>query len=61
MAAAWLVGVLVAPPALMVKLAFEMSKKMLPAHSTLIRADEVGALGTVMLCEPSLAVLEANV
>ena len=57
------VGVAVAsgPPAPMVKLAFEMSKKMLPAHSTLMRADEVASLGTVMLCEPSLAVLSAKV
>ena len=44
------------PPGVMVKLAFEMSKKMLPTQATRTRAWVVGALGMVTASVPSLAV-----
>lgn len=49
------------PPELMVKLALDISKKMLPAASTFTLAVVVGLLGTVIFCEPSLGVPEARV
>ena len=45
----------------MVKLAFEMSKKTLVAHATLIRAVDVVTFGSVTDCEPSLGVAAASV
>ena len=48
-------------PAVMVKLVFEISKKILPTASTFIRAVVVGVLGTVITSLPSLAVLAISV
>ncbi|HWP42343.1 MAG TPA: hypothetical protein VNO14_03840 [Blastocatellia bacterium] len=45
----------------MEKLEFEMSKKMLPSASTFMRAEEVTALGTMKVCDPSLGVEAAIV
>src|SRR5215216_4937880 len=39
-----------------VKLAFEISKKILFAHTTLMRALVVGVFGTIIVCVPSLGV-----
>ena len=46
---------------LIVKFGSEMLKKMLPMASTLTRADEVGAFGTVIVAVPVLGVLDARV
>jgi hypothetical protein len=43
-----------------VKLVFEISKKILPTASTLIRALEVGIPGVMTISDPSLGVLAAN-
>jgi len=43
-----------------VKFAFETSKKMLPTPCTLIRADVLATLGTVIVWVPSLDVLAAS-
>jgi hypothetical protein len=51
-----LVGVGVGPPAVIVKLVSEMSKKIFPTASTLILAVEVVTLGMVTFSVPSLAV-----
>ncbi len=50
------VGVGVPPPAVIVKLTSETSKKIFPAPCTLIRAVVVGVLGMVTVSVPSLAV-----
>ena len=47
-------------PAVMVKLVFEISKKILPTASILILAVVVGVLGIVNTSDPSFAVLAAN-
>src|ERR1051325_6279260 len=51
-----MVSACVDEPAAMVKLAFEMSKKILPTASTLMRAVEVGVLGRMTVSEPSFGV-----
>src|SRR5437868_3090893 len=59
----WLVGLietLQLVPAVIVKLAFEISKKMLPTASTLTRACVVGVFGTVTASEPSLGVVAST-
>src|SRR3954452_10807770 len=48
------------PGIVIVKSAFEMSKKMFPTASTLIRAFFVGVFGTTTLWEPSFAVDAAS-
>lgn len=48
-------------PNVMVKLLFEISKKILPTDSTFILAVVVGTFGIVTDCEPSLGVLLASV
>ena len=58
-AAAWLivtVGLVAAPPVIL-KLALEMSKKILPTASTLTLALVVVTFGIVSASEPSLRVL----
>lgn len=52
------VGVAAAP--VIVKLVFEISKKILPTASTFILAVVVAPTGIVTACEPSLAVLAAK-
>ena len=52
-----LVGVL---PSVTVKFVLEISKKILPTASTLMRAVDVGVFGIVTLWLPSLAVLAAR-
>jgi hypothetical protein len=47
-------------PAVMVKLVLEISKKMLLAQATLMRAVLVGVFGTVMEDEPLFGALAAN-
>jgi hypothetical protein len=44
------------PPDVIVKLAFETSKKMLPTARTRMRQVVLGVFGTVMACEPSFGV-----
>lgn len=51
------VTVIVGPPATIVKLTFEISKKMFPTASTLIRAVVVGLFGIATDSEPSFGVL----
>ena len=53
-------GVLQDEPEVMVKLAFEISKKILPTASILIRAVVVGVFGIVNTSVPSLGVLAAS-
>ena len=48
-------------PDVMVKFVFEISKKIFPTASTLIRAVVLGVLGIVTTCDPSLGVLAINV
>ena len=47
-------------PEVMVKFEFEISKKIFPTASILMRAVEVGVLGITTDCEPSFGVLEAR-
>jgi hypothetical protein len=54
------VTVSVGPPATIVKLTFETSKKMLPTASTFIRAAVVGLFGIVTDSEPSFGVLAST-
>jgi hypothetical protein len=55
------VGVKVGPPVEIVKLLFEMSKKMLFEQMACTRACVVGVFGTVTICAPSLGVLSASI
>src|SRR4051794_28107410 len=48
------------PGIVIVKSAFEMSKKTFPIASTLMRACDVGVLGTTTFSEPSFGVLAAS-
>ena len=54
------VAVGVGPPPVIVKLASDISKNILPTASILMRPFVVRRLGIVTLCDPSLAVLPAS-
>lgn len=54
------VGVPHEDPAVMVKLALEISKKILLTASILMRAVEVGVLGIKTACDPSFGVLDTS-